>query len=59
MEASASVDGILVRNSTDPDGPVLHFTPQEWTAFVGGVRDGDFDFGLTPTGSIVSTVDYQ
>jgi hypothetical protein len=25
---------------------VLRFTVTEWVAFVGGVRDGDFDFGL-------------
>jgi hypothetical protein len=24
-------------------GPVLTFTPQEWRAFIGGVRDGEFD----------------
>jgi hypothetical protein len=39
----------MVRNSTDPEGPVVRFTPEEWTAFVGGVRDGDFDFGFVPT----------
>jgi hypothetical protein len=34
--------GIVVRNSRDPDGPVLRFTPDEWRAFLGGVRNGDF-----------------
>jgi hypothetical protein len=37
---------VLVRNSGDPSGIVLSFTREEWIAFVGGVRDGDFDFGL-------------
>ena len=38
------VDGhVEVRDSKDPDGAVLRFTPEEWVAFVGGVRDGDFD----------------
>lgn len=32
-----------VRNSRDPDGPVLRFTPDEWKAFLGGVRNGEFD----------------
>jgi len=32
-----------VRNSRSPDGPVLHFTPDEWHAFIGGVRNGEFD----------------
>jgi hypothetical protein len=35
-------DVVLVRNSKDPNGPVLRFTRAEWEAFVGGVEDGDF-----------------
>jgi hypothetical protein len=33
----------LIRDSKDPDGPALAFTPSEWNAFVGGVKDGEFD----------------
>ncbi|GII77058.1 hypothetical protein Sru01_20400 [Sphaerisporangium rufum] len=33
----------LFRDSKDPEGPILAFTPSEWAAFVGGVKDGDFD----------------
>ncbi|GAA1950901.1 DUF397 domain-containing protein [Catenulispora subtropica] len=36
-------EGVCVRNSRHPDGPVLHFTEQEWTAFVAGVKAGEFD----------------
>jgi len=40
--------GVGVRNSRDPDGPVLRFTPAEWRAFIGGARLGEFDgFGVT------------
>jgi hypothetical protein len=41
----ASLPGgtIGVRNSRDSAGPVLRFTPAEWHAFLGGVRNGDFD----------------
>jgi hypothetical protein len=40
----AFVDGaIAVRDSKNPTGPVLIFTPQEWDAFVGGAKDGEFD----------------
>ena len=40
--------GIGVRNSRDSGGPVLRFTPDEWQAFLGGVRNGEFDdFGRT------------
>jgi Domain of unknown function (DUF397) len=41
----ASLPGgtIGIRNSRDVTGPVLAFTPDEWHAFLGGVRNGDFD----------------
>jgi Domain of unknown function (DUF397) len=41
----ASLPGgtIGVRNSRDSAGPVLRFTPREWHAFLGGVRNGEFD----------------
>lgn len=32
-----------VRNSRDAGGAVLRFTPDEWHAFIGGVRNGEFD----------------
>ena len=32
-----------VRDSKDRTGPVLRFTPDEWTAFLGGVRNHEFD----------------
>lgn len=32
-----------VRDSKDPDGPVLVFTASEWAAFTAGVRAGEFD----------------
>jgi hypothetical protein len=39
---------IGVRNSRDSTGPVLSFTSGEWQAFLGGVRNGEFDsFGQT------------
>jgi hypothetical protein len=34
---------IGVRDSKDPDGPVLRFTPAEWDAFLAGARHGEFD----------------
>jgi hypothetical protein len=35
--------GVAVRNSRDPGGPALVFTDAELEAFLGGVKDGDFD----------------
>jgi len=34
---------IAMRDSKNPDGPALIFTPDEWTAFTAGVNDGEFD----------------
>jgi Domain of unknown function (DUF397) len=41
--ASLPGGGIGVRHSKDTEGPVLRFTPDEWHAFLGGVRNGEFD----------------
>jgi Domain of unknown function (DUF397) len=41
--ASLPGGGIGVRDSKDPEGPVLRFTPGEWKAFLGGARYGEFD----------------
>ena len=45
VEVAILDNGFAVRNSIDPDGPVLFFTPAEWDAFVGGAKDGEFDLG--------------
>ena len=36
-------EDVPLRNSRDPDGPVLVFTAPEWDAFVAGVKLGEFD----------------
>jgi hypothetical protein len=44
VEAALLANGdVAVRNSRDPEGPALIYTPAEIEAFLGGVRDGDFD----------------
>ena len=44
VEVADLADGqIGMRDSKDPEGPVLRFTPGEWHAFLGGVRNGEFD----------------
>lgn len=35
--------GVAIRDSKDITGPTLRFTADEWNAFLGGVRNGDFD----------------
>ena len=39
-------DQIQVRDSKNPNGPVLSFTPTEWEAFLDGVQKGEFDLHL-------------
>ena len=34
--------GVAVRDSKNPQGPMLHFTPTEWAAFAGGMAAGEF-----------------
>jgi hypothetical protein len=34
---------VALRDSKNPAGAVLLFTSQEWLAFVGGAKDGEFD----------------
>jgi len=34
-----------VRDSRDAGGLILRFDPREWHAFLGGVRNGEFDGG--------------
>jgi hypothetical protein len=35
--------GVAMRNSRDPEGPVLVYTPAEIEAFLDGARGGEFD----------------
>jgi hypothetical protein len=43
VEVANMPEGIGVRHSRDVNGAVLRFTPDEWDAFLGGVRKGEFD----------------
>ena len=33
---------VAIRDSKDPDGSRLTFSPQEWQAFIAGVKAGEF-----------------
>jgi hypothetical protein len=47
VAAVASTEGnpraIVLRDSKDPRGPALRFTPDVWQAFATGVKNGEFD----------------
>jgi hypothetical protein len=43
VEVAFVPGAVAMRDSKNPDGPVLLFTGDEWDAFVGGVKDREFD----------------
>jgi hypothetical protein len=43
VEVASNLPGIIaVRDSKDRQGPALVFTPDEWTAFLAGIRANEF-----------------
>jgi hypothetical protein len=43
VEVALVENTVMVRDSKRPEGPVLVFTPDEWTAFLVGAKGGEFD----------------
>jgi hypothetical protein len=43
VEIASTAGKVLVRDSKDPDGPILVYTPHEFGAFLQGARNGEFD----------------
>ena len=43
VEVASVVGKIAVRDSKDPRGPMLVYTPAEWSAFLDGAKKGEFD----------------
>jgi hypothetical protein len=43
VEVALLDDCVAVRDSTNPQGPVLRFGHPEWDTFVAGIRAGDFE----------------
>ncbi|MFF2956332.1 DUF397 domain-containing protein [Kitasatospora sp. NPDC057965] len=41
--AQGSPHTVPVRDSKDPNGPALTFTPAAWASFLTALRTGDFD----------------
>lgn len=43
VEVAHGLTGVIpVRDSKDPQGPALAFTPEAWSAFLAGVKGGEF-----------------
>lgn len=44
VEVATNLLGVVaVRDTKNRDGGTLLFTPNEWKAFLGGAKDGEFD----------------
>lgn len=43
VEVADVDEGVLIRDSKDPDGPMLSFNRAEWSAFLAGAKAGEFD----------------
>jgi hypothetical protein len=43
VEIASVVGKVAMRDSKDPEGPTLVYTPTEFNAFLEGVRNGEFD----------------
>ena len=52
VEVASTAGKVVIRDSKDPDGPILVYTPHEFGAFLEGARNGEFD-NLVPS-SIIS-----
>jgi Domain of unknown function (DUF397) len=43
IEIASTAGKIAIRDSKDPEGPILVYTPGEFRAFLDGARNGEFD----------------
>jgi hypothetical protein len=43
IEIARNDAGVFMRDSKDPDGPVLTFTGEQWASFTAAVAAGEFD----------------
>jgi hypothetical protein len=44
VEVARNIPGVVgIRDSKDRGGPVLTVAPEAWTAFIRGVKDGEFN----------------
>lgn len=44
VEVAGNLTGIVaIRDSKNPNGPALVFSPGDWRTFVNGIKAGEFD----------------
>ena len=44
VEVAPLTSGVLVRDSKDPNGPLIGYSTDSWKSFVMRARTGSFDF---------------
>lgn len=54
VELASTRDKIAIRDSKDPGGPILVYTPAEFRAFLDGARNGEFDSLVQLSGRIAA-----
>jgi hypothetical protein len=42
IEVAFVDEAVMIRDSKAPDGPLLHFSLEEWRAFAAGIQAGEF-----------------
>ncbi len=57
VEVAQLPAAIALRDSKNPSGPVLMFSPNEWVAFIEGTKNGEFDRDrpISPVGGTQSS----
>lgn len=43
VEVAKKPEGVAVRDSKNPNGSILYYTHDEWSAFINGAKNGEFD----------------
>lgn len=43
VEVRRKGDVVEVRDSKNPDAGIMRYTPREWSAFLNGAKQGEFD----------------
>jgi Domain of unknown function (DUF397) len=43
VELAPAEGMVAIRDSKNPDGPILRYTAAEWHAFLDGAKKGEFD----------------
>jgi hypothetical protein len=43
VEAATALGAVVIRDSKDPQGPTLRYSPDSWQSFLSAARAGRFD----------------